>query len=344
MMSVNSMKALVVIFLLSCVCVAGATPNTGVFPRGLALPLPTAEHQIGQDAVACVESTYKGLVFAPYKFLGPGGNRIGIQAFAIDERSRNIYTLQLSGAGSGNKSTVNRFPLDGETRRSSAGYSTPVSYDVGHQGLGIEYLVGGDFRLWSTAYKDFRQAVRYAYRDGMPLENVELYRLFGSEFRRRSSSTPAISHDQQYLIAVGLRKHASDVTIRVWRLADLIKGGAGDYSQSWLYEWDTHGLTDSVHPTQGVASDGKLVWLVAGNNDIGLLKRLQAYTLQGALVSTSNRFQIGRTQALLDGSGSVYEPEGLALFVDEGRLKLFVGILSGDLGARRARIYEMPGY
>lgn len=344
MWSINRVKTLAVVLLLGCVCVAAAAPNAVIDPKGLALALSTAERQSSDDTVGYVGSTSEGLVFAPLRLSGPGGNRIGIQAFTIDERSRNIYTLQLSGAGSGNKSTVNRLPLDGEVGRSSVGYSTPVSYDVGHQGLGIEYLVGGDFRLWSTGYKDFRQAVRYAYADGRPLDNVESYGLFGNEFRRRSSSTPTISHDQRYLIAVGMRKHASDVTVRIWRLADLTNGGPGDYSQSWLYEWDTHGLTDSLHPTQGIASDGKTVWLLSGNNDVGLLKRLQAYTLRGSLISTNGRFQIGRAQALLEGAGSIYEPEGLALFFDEGRLKLCVGILSGDLGARRARIYEIRAY
>lgn len=284
------------------------------------------------------------LLFSPASLSGPGGNRIGIQAFAMDERSKSIYTLQLNGAKSGNQSTINRLPIEGPIKRGSVGYSRPVSYYVGHQGLGIEYLSDGDFRLWTTAYTDPKQAVRYSYSDGHPLENIELYGLFGKDFRNRSSSTPTISHDQQYLIAIGLRKRASSVTVRVWRLADMIKRGPGDYSKSWLYEWDTLGLTDSTHPTQGIASDGETIWMVAGNNDIHVPKRLQGYTLHGSLLFSDGNLKVGRAQAILDGSGSIYEPEGLALFYNGGRLILCLGILSGDLGARHTRIYEIKDY
>lgn len=338
---INTASTLAILLMFGALCSANTAPKINDLARAPASKTSFPGPQGDDGEAADGELIKRDLVFSPTNLLGPGGNRIGIQAFALDERSRNIYTLQLNGAKAGNQSTINRLSLDGSLKRKSEGYSRPVSYDVGHQGLGIEYLADGDLRLWTTAYSNPKQAVRYSYADGRPLENIELYGLFGTDFRNRSSSTPTISHDQQYLIAVGLRKHASTVTVRVWRLADLVKGGPGDYSNSWLYEWETLGLTDSTHPTQGIASDGETVWIVAGNNDINVPKRLQVYTLQGSLLSTIGNLETGRAQALLDGSGSVYEPEGLALFHNGTRLILCIGIVSGDLGGRHARIYEI---
>lgn len=341
---INIASTLVILLMFGALCSANTAPEINDLKIGPASKTPFLGPQGDKVEATDGELAKRDLIFSPANLFGPGGNRIGIQAFALDERSRNIYTLQLNGAKAGNQSTINRLSLDGPLKRNSEGYSTPASYDVGHQGLGIEYLTDGDFRLWTTAYTNPKQAVRYSYADGRPLANIELYGLFGKDFRNRSSSTPTISHDQKYLIAVGLRKRASTVTVRVWRLADMVKGGPGDYSNSWLYEWETLGLTDSTHPTQGIASDGETVWMVAGNNDIHVPKRLQVYTLQGSLLSTNGNLETGRAEALLDGSGSVYEPEGLALFHNGSRLILCVGIVSGDLGGRRARIYEIKNH
>jgi len=288
-----------------------------------------------------INTATAGLFFYPASLSGPGGNSIGVQSFAFDERSRNIYTLQLNGAGSGNKSTVNRFALDGGIQQSSAGYSTPVSTDVGHQGLGLEYLAGSAFRLWTTGYASSRQAVRYSYTDGGPLADIELYTLFGEDFANNTSCTPTISYGQSFLIAHGTRRGATNTTVRIWRLADLVNGGPGDYSTSWLHEWDTQGLVDSNHPTQGIASDGQLVWLLAANQNINMGKRLQTYTLEGKLISSEENFQVGRDQALLDGTGVIYEPEGLAVLRNGPGLMLCAGAVSGDLGTRYARVYAM---
>lgn len=280
-----------------------------------------------------------GLFFYAASLSGPGGKSIGVQSFAFDERTRNIYTLQLNGVSNDNMSTINRFSLDGEIQQNSAGYSTPVSSEVGHQGLGLEYLEGSAFRLWTTGHANSRQAVRYSYTDGGPLADIEVYTLFGSDFKSNTSCTPTISHGQSLLVAYGTRTGGTNTTVRIWRLADVVDGGPGDYSGSWLYEWDTQGLVDSDHPTQGIASDGQVVWLLAGNNNINLGKRLQEYTIEGTLISSDEDFQTGRRQALLDGAGVVYEPEGLAVLGNGPGLTLCVGVISGDLGTRFARIY-----
>lgn len=130
--------------------------------------------------------------------------------------------------------------------------------------------------------------------------------------------------------------------IRVWKLADLADGGGGDYSQRWIYEWSVKDLIDAQHPLQGIASDGRRVWIVAGNSKVDLTKRLAVYALNGQRIDDSFEVKLGQNQARMDGVGKEFEPEGLALISEEGRLYLCVGIVSGDKGSRQVRIYRMP--
>lgn len=301
------------------------------------VPLPSGSPQSPGVAAAATA----GVLFNPTTFGGPGGGSIGVQTFAFDERARRIYTLQLNGVGSGNLSTINRFDLDGGIGQTTLGNSTPVSSDVGHQGLAVELLDSPNFRLWTTGYADSRQAVRYSYTDGAALGDIQLFTLFGPDFESNTSCTPTISYGQTYLVAYGTKTGATNTTVRVFNLADLVAGGPGDYSGQYVTEWDTVGLVDATHPTQGIASDGVSVWLVAGNNDINEPKRFQMYTLAGTLISSDEDFQVGRAQALLDGAGTVYEPEGLALLRVGPSLMLCVGVISGDLGTRFSRFYAL---
>ncbi|MFJ7009393.1 hypothetical protein [Pseudomonas putida] len=276
------------------------------------------------------------------RILGPGGKVNGIQSFAFDERNQELYSLNLNIAKDGNRSTVNRYPLHGGESKSSQGFTKPLGSVVGHQGLGLEYLESGGIRLWSTYYKDLRQVARYSYSDGMPVGDVQVYRLFGPEYRSYVSATPTISLDQKYLIAAGKKKGVDYQTLRVWRIADLIKEKGGDVSQTWVYEWDVKGVIGRDYPLQGIASDGSRVWIIAGNNKIDVPKRMVVYSLRGKRLDSDFNVDVGRQQAMLDGSGKVYEPEGLAMLRVDGQVFLCVGIVSGDRGQRYARIYKVP--
>ena len=86
-------------------------------------------------------------------FLGPGGNTIGIQSIAFSEGERRIYTLNLNGSGSGDRSTVNRFEMDGDVNQDSLGHSDPEGEIAGHQGLAVD-TIEGSVKLWSTSYDD----------------------------------------------------------------------------------------------------------------------------------------------------------------------------------------------
>ncbi|KIY37626.1 hypothetical protein TZ03_27030 [Pseudomonas sp. 10-1B] len=52
--------------------------------------------------------------------------------------------------------------------------------------------------------------------------------------------------------------------------------------------------------------------------------------------------KLGQTQARMDGVGREFEPEGLALINEVGKLYLCIGVVSGDKGFRQVRIYRVP--
>lgn len=286
--------------------------------------------------------TSSSLLFTLDKIRGSGGQRNGIQSFAFDERNRTVYTLHLTGMKSGGASIINSYSLDEGISKKSLGASNPINNVVGHQGLGVEYIAGNEVRLWSTYQKDFRRVVRFSYTEGQPVGDVEVFRLFGDDFKTYVSATPAISMDQKYLIAAGRKKDTGGQVVRVWKLADLVRGGEGDYSQRWTYEWGVQDLIDSQHPLQGIASDGRRVWIVAGNSNIDVSKHLAVYTLDGQTIDENLDVELGQDQARIDGFGREFEPEGLALINDGGKLYLCVGVVSGDKGFRQVRIYRMP--
>jgi len=115
--------------------------------------------------------------------------------------------------------------------------------------LCIEYGISSAIKLWSSSYVNKRAVVRFDYTAGGAPANVEIFTLFDSvNFSSTYTSTPTISYCQKYLIAQGKRTTDTDPVIRVFDLATLLTGGAGDYSDKWLYEWSMQGLVDATHP------------------------------------------------------------------------------------------------
>ena len=298
------------------------------------LPVKTMGSPMVEDFNANASLLYQWDTIA-----GAGGTSIGIQSIAFSENERRVYTLHLDGVGSGNNSTINRYEMDGDIGALTQGNSTPVSQVAGHQGLAVE---SGNNRLWSTSFADKNDAVRYIYTDSAALSGAEIFTLFdNTEFETSVSCTPTISYGQKYLLAYGTKTGAADTTVRVWDFAAMVAKGPGDHKDDYIFTWDTQGAVSATRPTQGIASDGVYVWLIFGDIDINEDKRIYTFTLDGELIDFQT-MTIGRAQALLDGAGTVYEPEGLSIFRNAaGGLMLCVGIVSGDLGTRFSRVYAV---
>lgn len=259
----------------------------------------------------------------------------GAQAFAFDERNRHMY---LSEGGQ-----LTRYPMDGDAQVSPIDSTGAGSTAVGHQGLAVEYI-DESIRLWTTASVGGRYAARMQYTPNKPITTAEIYELFtAGMFENNTSCTPAISTCKQYLIAHGMpRGKVSHTKVRVFEISTLLAHGPGDCTGLYLHEWNVTGLADSGNPLQGLACDGNNVFLIAGGTGFTATvnKRLFVYSLDGTPISRDTDITIGQAVAAGDASGTRYEPEGLSIIsAASGGQVLMVGILSGDSGSRRFRIY-----
>lgn len=262
----------------------------------------------------------------------------GAQAFTFDRKAKHLYVFE-GGA-------VNRYRADQGINVEPIDASNKDSPILGHQGLSTEY-VGNAIKLWCTSSTVGRAAVRFSYVPNVDITQGEVYELFQSgKFANSTSCTPTISDDGKYLIAHGGFSVAGrlETYIRVFELSKLIAGGPGNYTDKFLYEWQTSQLVDSSNPLQGTASDGKFVYLIAGGTgfDAPVNQKFHVYTIDGDVVYKDDEYTAGRIAASLEATATRYEPEGLAIYVDpEGRPMLLSGVLSGDGGSRRFRIYQL---
>lgn len=283
-------------------------------------------------------NNYNYLAYNLMTMNGSSTNR-GAQAFAFDERNRNMYVFE-GGA-------VNRFPLDGNPEVSAIDQTLVNGTALGHQGLAVEYN-GDDMRLWCTSSVGGRYAVRFKYVKDVAVDSGEVFQLFKNGiYANNTSCTPTVSRDQRYLIAHGTKLAGTVSTIRVFDLKALITGGPGDYTDKYLYEWETDNIIDASNPMQGTASCGDYVYLIAGGTGFttDVNKRLHVYTIEGKLVEKNDNVTVGRDDAMATPDGTRYEPEGLSMMIDPvGNLALYSGYLSGNPGQRRFRIYHLAAY
>lgn len=279
----------------------------------------------------------------------------GLQSFTMDEVGSKVYTMHVSGTPE--VSYVSQYAMSpGSATLAAAGISNS-SAQLGHQGLTLEYRNNGTVKLWGAVRYDatnypngHRQVIRFDYNgNAADIANVQAYTLFGAEFAYTGNATlPAISYDQRFLLAVG-RKSSRDFYVRVFDLAALVAGGAGDYSALALHEWqiDADILADDAGaaftPVQGIACDGELVYVLSGNSSTNG-KRIHAYTLDGVRVQRQDNLSVGLTSAQGDGAGNIYEPEGMAVYrPNAGHPTLALLIVSGNTGAKVNRVWAM-GY
>lgn len=259
----------------------------------------------------------------------------GAQAFTFDEINRHLYVSE-GGA-------ITQYPMDGGIGVSPISATLVGGAAIGHQGLSTEYLPN-KIKLWTTSSVVGRAAVRFDYVANTAIDTGDVYELFTNKlFANSTSCTPTVSTDGKYLVAHGTRFGTSITVIRVFELAKLVAGGPGDYSSAYLYEWETQNLVNSLNPMQGIACDDKYIYLNAGGTgfDRTLNKRLHIHTITGTLIYRNNNCVVGRSAALNDPRYTRYEPEGLAISKGaDGKPLLNMGILSGDPGMRRFRIYK----
>lgn len=259
----------------------------------------------------------------------------GAQAFTFDEINRHFYALE-AGA-------ITRYPMDNGIGVNPLSATLINGAAIGHQGLSTEYIAN-TIKLWSTSATVGRSAVRFNFVPDTAIDTGEVYELFTNKlFANSTSCTPTVSSDGKYLLAHGTRFGTAITVIRVFDLQRLITEGPGDYTAKYLHEWETQNLVVTGNPLQGLACDGKYVYLNAGGTGFtpDVRKRLHIHTITGFQVYRNDNCVVGREAALGDLRSTRYEPEGLAMIKGaDGNPVLTMGILSGDPGMRRFRIYQ----
>jgi hypothetical protein len=248
----------------------------------------------------------------------------GLDSIAFDEINSFIYAIFDDTPNV--TAFVTRYSSDDVLSIVAVQKAKSLSSDlVGHQGLSVEHQDDGTVKLWTSMQTSggnpngFKQVMRFDFVDAALPANVQIYTLFGDEFAFATNNTmPEVALGGRYLVAVG-RKSSRDFFVRVWSLELLADGGAGDYSDSFLYEWqiDRDILADDeineFTPVQSIASDGSHVYILSGNAKLSN-KRIHQYTLNGKRVATNDKLEIGRANA--DAIGTFYEPEGLTFYRD----------------------------
>lgn len=248
-------------------------------------------------------------------------NDLVIQDFCFDEINNRLYTHHRSHDQT--KGYVQAYSLDG----AGTGYLTllgtsAASSIIGLSGISVEYQDNGTVFLWSSVNPSYgadsgRQGVRFKYAgNGAAVTDVQVYTLFRADQTGYAANTtsPRVSYCGRYLLALG-RPSTRRVLVRVFDLRTLVKGGAGDYSDKYLYEWeiDEDILADNLggtvpQPKQGMVSDGAFVYILAGSSSVTEPKHVHCYTLDGQRVAENDNVIIGQ-----DIADSFMEPQGLAI-------------------------------
>lgn len=217
------------------------------------------------------------------------------------------------------------------------------SYILGHQGLSYQKIDGDQFLLWSSANQyhvenNGHYAVQFFYNPNANLERFKLYKLFDNNFNIHGSTTPAISTDGKYLVARGYKNELS--IIRVWDIDKLLitdtNSNIVDFSDQYISEFIVDKISsDKQYPIQGVASNGKYIYLLLGSYSIKHNKLLLTYSLNGELIN-KEEITVGKEKAIKESKSQHWEAEGISIIND----RLFIMIVSGKAKNRINRIYS----
>jgi len=193
-------------------------------------------------------------------------------------------------------------------------------------------------------------AFRFEWQDGVAPDDSVQYRLFDVVEVGENFINITISADQRYLIGVARAVTGSytPTLVRVWRLADLVTGGAGDYRGSAIYEWTPNSeqfpVSPAGYPLQGLCSDGAYIYMLSGLGQDGYKPKLFTYHIAtGDIVARTSDVEVGLADAALLDDGDYNEPEGLAIVTgDSGRPEIAALFAQGETsGERFNRIYVL---
>lgn len=258
-----------------------------------------------------------------------------IQYFAADEVNRFWYTIHDNDVEALPQTIITRYPMDGVgLDRVQEAVSEPSS-EFGHQGIGLELLANNATKLWCTDRTNQLAAIRFDFVAGGGAVNKEQYVLFKAQdgFNAGVSCFDGLSLGGKYVIAHAKKVGVNTVLCRMWDLSEMLLAGPGDHSSTYVYEIDVSVLyTSSTYPVQGLASDNNAVFGVSGGNGfaVGARRMSKHMVSDGMLMEFNSSVMVGSVEALEDGTGISYEPEGLQFVHVNGVPRLCLGVRSGS--------------
>ena len=275
-----------------------------------------------------------------------------VQSIGLNRAADDLFTLHVTSEANGELAVLNRFKLNGDVEQTSIDYSLPNAV-IGHQGLGIEVQADNDVYFWggckNTVQGSGCKVVRYKYKPSSvgTITATEEFVLFPLDTSTQNTS-PAISHNFKYLVVEKDKTiSTSDFgnTIRLFALSTLNEHGAGDYSSRHLREFYFQRKSlpgvNRKEALQALGCDGKYIYVLSGGMEVTDPSRLVIHDLEGNIVKEILDFAVGKTDAMARGSGTHYEPEGMAFIEKDGQMKVLFQIAAGDTGARACLIYEV---
>lgn len=273
-----------------------------------------------------------GQTYMRFMCKGTGDNPMGrAVGMAIDEVGRNLFMFFVTN------SRIHRFDLDGPPAARSLDYMDCGSI-LGHQTMGVEYVVGGGIRLWAPSVTPGR-VLRMTYVAGGAPTTQE-YIVHENEGDTNYTSL-TISHDGRYLVCSG--SEGDNRPIKVFELSKLIAGGPGDYRTAWLHKWEIPAyLRETDQSLQAIASDGSVAYMISGRGALLSYdnKRGICDIQTGELLQVIDS-KVGITDATGVDGNNVNEPEGADMMAgDDGTPALVTFNLAGGADARNSfRVY-----
>lgn len=247
------------------------------------------------------------------------------QGIGVDNVNRWLYNIYEQSS----TSYITRFDLDG-ARSQVATSETAASTDIGHSAVTVEQATG---KLWSLGRATAKSCIRYDFpaSNGGAITNVQYYTFFADQtgsatYDYAHPVCPANNGNTFFFVAYALV--GGTVMVRKYLIADLIAGGAGDYSAGganagliqaqWIVPSFT--VSDGGFPLQAVAANATSITFVAGfGNVLGVANNFKVTTTDYAgtlLDSTTTASSSGRPWSLSDVGGDTsvehWEPEGFA--------------------------------
>ena len=262
---------------------------------------------------------------------GAGKNNV-VQGIALDQKRDLAYTMHVTG--NPEKGAINRFNFNTSTSFIQSKDVQLPSSMIGHQGITVDPATGD---LLTSAGKDIKNRgwhiVRFRYTPNA-VPTFQIIPVFTKGYSKGANAMPSFSPDGRYLVIRG-NKDKTNI-IRVYERPNLESLA----TQKPRYEWAvTSGLTSENYPFQALTTDGRYVYMLSGNGNPNLLKRLHIYTIQGQLVQKIDNLSLGQAEAKQMGSASVWEPEGLTFNLADNQLYIFYGV--GEKGKKLGRIYKV---